>query len=316
MKRRVQSAKNTCQLTFPPQWISAIDFDNVLSTANIEPHDSQTKEIIFKFQSDTKILIDAAVQMLSLANQLIKKRKKVRMIFDGETNDGMGYLNRMGFFEELNKKVKVDPNRPSVPLSKIYRGSNERILEINPINPTKKNKRLPSLLASRLANAETGVIDKKQLQDSAFTVFGELIDNVFQHSSTKINGYAAFQVYTKNNTAKVVVSDSGRGILETLKPALKRKRNQKYRGFSDTQLIVEMFKKGISRKGKNRGCGLKACADEAIKYKADLRVRLNRCAVFLKPSGTKYVSNRNTTYGFNGLPLLKGTHISFSFHLA
>lgn len=306
--------KNTCNLTFPKSWISAINLDEVLSAEKIKPHDRRAKQIIFIFQNETKVLIDAAVQLLSLANQLIKQKKKVKIVFEGENNDAMGYLNRIGFFEELSKKVKVEPNRPSVPLSKIYKGSNERVVEIKPINPKNKNKHLPNTLAARLASAETGSIDKEKLHDSAFTVFGELIDNVFQHSSTKINGYAAFQVYPGNNTAKVVVSDSGRGILETIKPALKRKINLRFQGLSDTQLIVEMFKNGISRRGKDRGCGLKACAEEAIKYKADLRVRLNRCAVYLKPSGAQYVPN--LTYRFNGLPLIKGTHITFSFHLA
>lgn len=303
--------KKICNLSFPSKWINGIEFDSVMAGSKISPYSKTVKEVVFLFPTDSKILIDAAVQILSIANQLVRERKKVKLIF--EDNDAMGYLNRIRFFEELNKKIKVEPKRPSDLVPEIYSGTSSRLVEIHPINPKRKDLTLPGLLAQRVAEAESGKVNKAQLRATAFTVFGELIDNIFQHSATKISGYAAFQIYSNKNSAMVAVSDSGHGILKTIRPFLKTKRLSKYRNLSDPRLIVEMFKTGISRKGEERGCGLKACADQAIKFKADLRVRLHKCSVYLKLSGEEYTTN--SVHCFENRPLIKGTHISFTFHL-
>ena len=65
--------------------------------------------------------------------------------------------------------------------------------------------------------------ERKGLGQAAFTVFGELIDNVFQHSKTRLDGFAGLQLYSKGKRAKVIVSDSGLGIPATLRPTLRDK---------------------------------------------------------------------------------------------
>lgn len=110
----------------------------------------------------------------------------------------------------------------------------------------------------------------------------------------------------------MAVSDSGKGIIETLRPSLKNEfpRLQK---MTDTELVVEAFKTGLSRHGRERGCGLKRSAEQAIKYKATLDVRLPTCLVHLKPSPDGYAPS--LAYCYEDVPLIWGTHISFIFSL-
>ena len=150
--------------------------------------------------------------------------------------------------------------------------------------------------------------------DTAFTVFSEIIDNVYSHvyeeAHTELDGYVALQVYKNGGTAKVVVSDSGKGILHTLRPALS---DAKLKRLSDTDLVVESFQRGISCHGKGRGSGLIASSDSAIRYKTELDVRLANCRVRLTPARGKYEANM--AYCQENLPLLWGTHLCFDFRL-
>jgi len=110
----------------------------------------------------------------------------------------------------------------------------------------------------------------------------------------------------------VAVSDSGLGLLETLRPAL-RKEGSRLTNLSDVDLLVEVFKRGISRHGSSRGCGLKGCADKAIKFRAELDVRLPQVRVLLVPGDSGYTPNR--AFCYSSLPLIWGTHICFTLAL-
>jgi hypothetical protein len=127
--------------------------------------------------------------------------------------------------------------------------------------------RLTRAIKSACMNRE----DVSELSEVAWTIFAELIGNVFDHSDTPIDGFAALQVYKKGNCLKVAVSDSGRGLLDTLRPSLKTEY-PRLSDLSDMELLVEVFRRGISRHGSNRGCGLKGSAEKAIKFHAELDV--------------------------------------------
>ena len=154
--------------------------------------------------------------------------------------------------------------------------------------------------------------DANELKGATWTIFAELIDNIFSHSKTLLDGYAALQLYLNGNSLQVAVSDSGLGIMSTLRPALKHEFPTLDR-LSDTELLVEIFRQGISRHGTDRGCGLKGSAAKAMKYNADLDVRLPNIRVLLAPRKECY--RPNTAYCYNNLPLIWGTHICFTFHL-
>ena len=82
---------------------------------------------------------------------------------------------------------------------------------------------------------------------------------------------------------------------------------------NDPELVIEAFRTGLSRHGNARGCGLKTSADQAIRFRADLDVRLPTCFVRLVPSSNGY--EPHTAYVYENVLLIWGTHISFDFRL-
>lgn len=120
-------------------------------------------------------------------------------------------------------------------------------------------------------------------------------------------------MYQGGNRVAVAVSDSGLGIMETLRPALRREQ-PRLAQLGDTDLLVEVFRQGISRHGNDRGCGLKGCAAKAIKFDATLDVRLPSQRVFLQPSRGSY--EPNVAYCYENLPLFWGTHMAFGLKLS
>lgn len=257
-------------------------------------------------------MVDAAIRLLSLVNQLVLTTRRVRLNFEEGQAGTMGYLNRMGFFDNLADVVEVLPFRPAYSAAELHRGANAALVEIARINKDARDEELPTRLTDALMGSCGTRSDAHELEGAAWTIFAELIDNIFSHSRTKLDGYAALQVYSKGNRLSVAVSDSGLGIMETLRPSLSAEF-PKLAGLSDADLLVEVFRQGLSRHGPDRGCGLKGSAAKAIRFHATLDVRLPRQRVLLTPARGAYEAN--TAYCYEGLPLVWGTHIAFGFRL-
>jgi len=188
----------------------------------------------------------------------------------------------------------------------------EANLEIAEINPQHRDQNLLSRLTGALMQCCGHREDAADLEGAAWTIFAGLIDNIFSHSQTPIDGYAALQLYQRGNNLSVAVSDSGLGIMETLRPTLKTE-SPSLASLSDVDLLVEIFQQGISRHGADRGCGLKGSAAKAIKFGSKLDVRLPISRVLLVPSDDGY--QPNMAYCYDSLPLIWGTHICFNFSL-
>jgi hypothetical protein len=299
---------------FASAWIDPESFEEALGRA-IPPHDSLVTDILFYIPIGCKLMVVPIVRLLSLANQLCLGKKRVTLDFRDGEDGAMGYLNRIGFFDHLSDAAEVLPYRPSQSGAQLHFGANSGVVEIAAIGNGRDIKRLPNRLAQAVTCACAARLDVKTLANSAWQIFSELIDNIAEHSSSEIDGYAALQVYRGGNALQVAVSDSGVGIMETLRPGLRRQSRQ-YAGMSDVELLVEVFRQGISRHGPDtgRGCGLKSCAERAIKFRAELDVRLGRQRVRLSPGDGGY--RPNLAHCSEDLPLLEGTHISFAFELA
>ena len=297
------------EIVLSAQWVNSESFEQSLR-GTLSPHDKAVSEVIFKIPHGSKIMVDTGIRLLSLANQLCFLGKDVTLSFEEGEDGALGYLNRIGFFDYLHADAKVFPDRPHHSSASIYRGKNAKLVEIERISPTLVDRSLPSRLADALEEAVLSRSDHESLSFAAFTVLSELIDNIFQHSSTELDGYTVLQVYKRGVT--VAVSDSGKGIIETLRPSLKSEF-PRLKKMSDTDLVVEAFKTGLSRHGRERGCGLKRSAEQAIKYKATLDVRLPTCFVHLEPSADGYAPS--TAYCYEAIPLIWGTHICFDFLL-
>lgn len=297
--------------TFPATWVDNSALESTLRQSG-DPHKLEGCEMIFVFPSGCKVMIDAAVRVLSLINQLDHCAHLVRLEFEEGQDGAMGYLNRMGFFDHLSPRIIVLPCRPFYSAADIYGGTNRSLVEIARINRTSRDQTLPTRLTEALMNSCGNRPDASELDGAAWTIFAELIDNIFSHSKTPLDGYAALQYYVRGNSLKVAVSDSGLGIMETLRPTL-RNEQPALSKLSDVDLLVEIFRQGISRHGADRGCGLKGSAAKAIKFRAELDVRLPTLRVRLTPGVQGY--RPNMAYCSDSLPLIWGTHICYTFTL-
>jgi hypothetical protein len=134
---------------------------------------------------------------------------------------------------------------------------------------------------------------------AAFTIFGELINNVRDHSQTPLDGFAALQAYPGGNKVLVVVSDSGIGLLNTLKPKL---RTQFARDLSEVELIRRLFHDELEWDHRRNGQGLPACASQALKHKGNVDIRLETCSIHLKPSQGVYERRKPTADLTRGAP--------------
>lgn len=127
---------------------------------------------------------------------------------------------------------------------------------------------------------------------------------------SQITKLTPLQVHSNGGNALVVVSDSGHGLLETIRPSL---INSPLAAQSDPELIVYMLNEGVSRFGEERGAGLRQCAEQALKYKAELYLRLPTASLKLLPASEGYKHIR--AIGTTGLPRYEGTHLAFRFRL-
>lgn len=297
-------------IRLPPRWVNGSALEETLRSGP-SPFGVSASEVHFYVPSHCNLMTEAAVRLLSFLNQLDYATRRVIIDFS-DNEDVLGYLNRIGFFETLSPNVEVLPRRPKGSAMRRYRGRNPNLVEIERIDRNRRDRELPQRLTDAIGRACENRPDVQELEGAAWTILAELIDNVFDHSETKLDGFAALQVYPKGNCLKVAVSDSGRGLLSTLRPALKNQAS-KLAELRDVDLLVEVFRQGLSRYGAERGCGLKGCADKAIKFGAELDVRLPQERVLLVSRKGGFTPNR--AYCYSGLPLIWGTHICFKIDL-
>lgn len=311
MRLRDNGCDVHCVVEFPKTWIDGSQFESALQKS-CGPHPPEAREVTFAFPKGCRIMVDAALRLLSLANQLAHPSRRVRLDFEEKETGTMGYLNRMGFFDNLRAEVEVIPERPAVSMAALLHGSNKMLVEIARINKDERDTELPRRLEKVVAHACRNRNDVKELAGASYLIFAELTENIFVHSSTQLDGYAALQVYAGGNRLSVAVSDSGRGIMATLRPTL-HMRFPRLQRLSDTDLLVEVFRQGLSRHGEGRGNGLKGCAEKAKKFNAKLDVRLPNHRVVLVPARGTYEADR--AYCDDDLPLIRGTHIAVAFGL-
>lgn len=295
-------------------WVDADIFETCLKNCGCL-HSSQSSAIIVVIPNDCKILLDAGARLLSLLNQLVYQGKNVTIDFSSSLKT-KSYLNRAGFFDLLDDYINVLPQKSKISAAQIYKRNNNSLVEFGVIDPQSQDKTIPKQLKESFV-----AHSKPQYGIDAYTVFSELFGNVTEHSETGIPGFAALQKYEyPKKHIQAVVSDSGKGISATLKPALKEHYPDLYESLdlndiqTDIKLIVKAFTEGgLSQFGSDpevgRGLGLFKSKQSAMKYNAKLYVRQETFSlqlVFKDGEFIKYIENTN-------LPLLFGTHICFDF---
>lgn len=302
-----------CTLLLPTGWINPRKFEDAFGRCGDALGASFTT-VVIRIAAGTKMTIDVILRVLSLCNQVVTMTKRLLLVFEGGHED-TGYLDRMGFFDHLQRSVEVSPARPLFSRAAIHRGGNATLVEIERFSGTVPAE--ASLIARLGAAAQRSCAtrsDIAQIYSSVSKIFSELINNVAEHSRSPLDGYAALQRYERGNEVRIAVSDSGIGIIDSLRPALTAKADPAA-NLNDVDLLVEMFRKGISRHAdQDRGNGLMVSAAHAIRFQADLDIRLPRQRTLLKPANDQYP--QNMAYSTAGLPLLWGTHLSFALKLA
>ncbi len=302
-----------CTLVLPTGWVNPRKFEAALQLCG-DALGSSFTTVVLRIAAGSKMTIDVILRVLSFCNQVAAMTKRMLLVFEGGQSD-MGYLDRMGFFENLQRAVDVSPPRPLFSRAAAHRGGNATLVEIEKFSGTVPAEQ--SLIARLGAAAQRSCAtrtDVAQISHSVSNIFSELIGNVAEHSRSPLDGYAALQRYERGNEVRIAVSDSGIGIIDSLRPALIAK-SEPAANLNDVDLLIEMFRRGISRlDDQDRGNGLMCSAAQAIRFRADLDIRLPRQRTFLKPANDHYA--QNMAYSTAGLPLLWGTHLSFALKLA
>jgi hypothetical protein len=300
------------RIELPSNWTDSAGLEAALS-AGSGPHATLESAIHVNIPAGCKLMVDASVRLLSLANQLQSLNRRVTMEFSREDTQGFGYLDRIGFFDELDKKIIVKPDRPRSSAAARYHGSNSGLVEIARLVPGKIDGHIPRRLEKALTAPIKNGNRRERLGNAAHNLFAELIGNVQDHSNTQIAGYAVLQVY--KNGVRIAVSDSGEGLLHTLQGSLAEHYPHLERlKLEPRDLILRALREGgLSRCGKGRGTGLKSCAEHARTLQANLEIRTaNHC---LRVRGKHWARRANDAQMSEKLPLIWGTHVVFDFQL-
>ncbi len=302
-------------IELPEKWISCVDLENQLNLVEGTTIQDST-DFLITVPDGGKLMVDAGVRLLSYLNQLCKSGKNVCLNFEEGEDGAFGYMNRLGFFDQLEDDITTVPERPDISGADIFRGTNSGVLEIIPIDPVNlaRDSSLPTTLANKLLSNIADENIRASFDTPCYTFFAELVENIYLHSQTELKGFIAFQVYKKGTSVKVAVSDSGIGLLTSLRSKITDHYPQ-YKDADDAKLIELMFSEGLSKDGGDKGCGLKTCAKHALKFHATLDVRLPHSRFHLTPLDSKIFgyeaqgSITKTTMDF------AGTHITLDIGL-
>ena len=214
-------SEKSIQVGFPAGWLSEDEFEKSLVGNDFDAADL----VRFVVPIGCKIMVNAAIKLLTLVNQLAGMGKNVTFQFDEKYAGTQGYLRRACFFEHLDTRVNVTP-KVDVGERSAHFGGSDNLVEIIAIKSDELcveelSNRLADTLISRACNKNVKgiVLGKQRLKTVVETLFSELLDNVREHSGSKLPCFAVCQIY-ENNVAHIAVSDSGIGILKTLRPKL------------------------------------------------------------------------------------------------
>lgn len=300
------------EIRFPGNvWITSSSFESILSKSG-SPLMSPMSAVSFIFGDGCNIMMDALARLLALSNQLESVEKSVTLDFSS-CKGTLRYLDRAGFLEHLHSSIIVLPKRPVGSKANEFNGNNDGLVELKAINPISPVQNIPELLKNSFVKCAGD-----SYSAPAFTVLSELFQNVEEHSAAETPGIAGLQFYKKANHIQAVISDSGLGIVGTLKPVIARRYPAVLKFIAasslppDVALLQIVFSEGRISQKESDGCGLglKRSSEVAKKYKAKITVRQEDFELVVRhdPSGTTFDYTQN-------LVKLVGTHICFDFQL-
>jgi hypothetical protein len=226
-------------------WSEARHLDFALSRGG-DPRVSGADTVIFVISPGASLWLDTILSLLTLATQYVAAGVDVRLDFGQHDTKPFGFMDRPGFFDFISDQVTILPARPLYSRASMYRGNSHGTVEIAPIQFGRPDLDLPRRLTLALEAACAARADIGKLGDAAWTILSELIGNVHLHSETKLDGFASLQVYPGGKVLRVAVVDGGDGLLSTIRPTLVG-RYPHLAPATDSELLVNMFRQGISR---------------------------------------------------------------------
>jgi hypothetical protein len=304
-------------ISLPGKWVSADDFEQALFLGG-NALGGPEKEVAIYLPQGCNPMIDCTARLLSLANQMAHIRKNVILDFT-QSPMAHSYLDRAGFFDQLDARVEILPSRPTTSAALRYAGQSHTMVEFGEVDTTSNNEVLVNQLAETFVQQSS-----EDYAVTAVTIFGELIRNVAEHSKSPLIGFAGLQKYVQRfaggrSHIQTVVSDSGVGIAATLRPALQTRYPVLHQRFgtanlnSDIGLVTEALTKGSisSSAGDGHGLGFKSSKELALKHRAIVTVRQETFCIRLN-----YVRGRLVrTAPMKDVGLLRGTHICLDFYV-
>lgn len=304
---------NELCVDLPSRWTTAKDFEKALKKSGC-PLNSNIKTIRFVVPENCYLMLEASARLLALSNQLIEHDKFVVLDFSASKGT-LNFLNRNGVLKQLDKAVDVLPRRPKAHAADLYKGNSISLLELRPIDPRTPDRTIPE----ELSNVFVKHAGKRYFL-IGFTIFTELWANVCNHSKTPSSGFAAVQKYEGSRPhIQTVVSDSGIGIIEALKPIFEEKYPILFKKFdledqkSGLRLIKYMLENGgiTSRDTEDGdgGDGLSRSQEIAVKYSATLSIRQENSELILVYKNGKIDKEQLNIH----LPTIHGTHVCFDF---
>jgi hypothetical protein len=292
-------------------WLTAGDLERDLLAAG-SPLEGPQAKVTFVLANGTKVMIDALARLLALSNQLVQSGKEVVLDLS-ECRSTLTYLDRIAFFKQLHSSVQVLPRRPRGIRAALFGGNNDGVVELLEIDPAAPDQNIPKRLQKSFVRCAG-----ERYASGAFTVLAELFGNVQEHSESTILGFAGLQFYERARHVQAVISDSGVGIVESLRPVLAARHPDLARQLRKpgvhfgVKLLEAVFARGGLSKvaDEGRGLGLKRSEQVAQQFSATISVRQDdfELRVFHENGRVRFAHSL-------GLVRLRGTHICFDLKL-
>ena len=320
VRRRAKpfDAPTALRVELPGRWLTTDQFELLVGRHPFHSYLEDGNDVVFVFPSNAAVPAGLGLWLLSFLNQLAEAGDgHVHLEF--ATPEGLfGYLDRSGFLQFLSDRISTNPPRPPISGADVHRGRTPGLVEIAALSPgaagVDKQRIVGRVVNSLINFYPSGREQTRRLRNHVFTVLGELVDNVFSHSRTRLPGFVSLQAYDKTRQPRIQVgvSDSGIGIPASIRETLDRR----VAGRTDAELVIEAFKDGLSRHGSEtgRGCGLPQCAALAARYSSTLFVRTPSAQLVLHPACDDrpfHDAHVNDRVGF-----LAGTHVYLEFRVA
>lgn len=307
---------STKHVVLPRTWLRADSFEHVLDAHNLDGHLRQGGSVIVEFPERCRIPAGLGICLLSWLNQLADLNTGHLSLRFAPDDDLFGYLDRNGFVGLLSPNIVTSPERPPIPKALMHHGQASGLVEIAPLRAAMGLDEMQSILRAltdKLEGLFPSTERAQRLISRVRTALAELVQNVPNHSRTRLPGFAVLQAYpnARQPRVEIGVSDSGIGIPDSLRNAL----GPQVSGRSDADLVLRAFEEGLSSMGKHggRGCGLPRCAQIAAEYGSKVSVRTPSAHVTLEPVSEG--SKRLTAQLRSNVSRIDGTHVWIELRL-